>query len=485
MYKNFKAISPVVATALLLVVAVVAVVGFQGWFDTFQSSLFGDVELDSNSAADSTLSIEGVIGNTLYVKNNIADNLSIVSLKIDDDLCNLSGQDNLSLNVDELDISSCLDNLSSSSVDVVLITSNQVVEKKVFLKNVNIVESGSGGGSESFSSCTLDGQSVSHGANYTFYKYDKPYNSDSGCTGISQERTCTDGTLDGSSDYDTASCNDAIAPSQGGEWVLVFGNSGLGTSDFYVMKYEAKDVSGTPTSQPSQTPWVSINQTDANLECESLGEGYHLITDPQWVTMARDAENNPNNWNTSEVGNGYMFTGHNDGNPSNILSVINTGDYYDQTGDSDTGTCDGASKTWDSENPWGCEGQKRVLELASGEIIWDVAGNVWEWTNDTIEEPDSALGLEGTDGWGWHEWDEISGTGYEYLGPSVQTYNYINGVGRVYADNNGATDGGTMHAFLRGGDNDRGSDAGTFALFLAYAPSGMYTGSGFRCSYAP
>lgn len=30
-----KAISPVVATALLLVVAVVSVVGFSGWFETF------------------------------------------------------------------------------------------------------------------------------------------------------------------------------------------------------------------------------------------------------------------------------------------------------------------------------------------------------------------------------------------------------------------------------------------------------------------
>ena len=32
-----KAISPVVATALLLVVAVVAVVGFQTWFNTYQT----------------------------------------------------------------------------------------------------------------------------------------------------------------------------------------------------------------------------------------------------------------------------------------------------------------------------------------------------------------------------------------------------------------------------------------------------------------
>ena len=34
-YKSNKAISPVVATALFLIVAVLAVVGFQGWFQTY------------------------------------------------------------------------------------------------------------------------------------------------------------------------------------------------------------------------------------------------------------------------------------------------------------------------------------------------------------------------------------------------------------------------------------------------------------------
>ena len=41
---NKKAISPVVATALLLVVAVVAVVGFQTWFASYQSSVEAQVE---------------------------------------------------------------------------------------------------------------------------------------------------------------------------------------------------------------------------------------------------------------------------------------------------------------------------------------------------------------------------------------------------------------------------------------------------------
>ena len=62
-----KAIGPVVASALLLVVAVVSIVGFSSWFDTFSSSTFVDVETKSNSQ---TISIESVSNGFLYVKNS-------------------------------------------------------------------------------------------------------------------------------------------------------------------------------------------------------------------------------------------------------------------------------------------------------------------------------------------------------------------------------------------------------------------------------
>jgi len=52
-----RAISPVVATALLLVVAVVAVVSFQTWFGSFSSSTFSKVEIESN---------EGIMLQTIY-----------------------------------------------------------------------------------------------------------------------------------------------------------------------------------------------------------------------------------------------------------------------------------------------------------------------------------------------------------------------------------------------------------------------------------
>jgi len=80
---NKKGISPVVATALLLVVAVVAVVGFQTWFNTYQSGL--NVKVEQQSKAGSSLTIERLeVANSgqIYVKNNAVDNVSISSWKV-------------------------------------------------------------------------------------------------------------------------------------------------------------------------------------------------------------------------------------------------------------------------------------------------------------------------------------------------------------------------------------------------------------------
>lgn len=81
---NKKAISPVVATALLLVVAVVAVVGFQTWFNTYQSGL--NVKVEQQSASGSALTIERLeaSGNaTIYIKNaDIANDITVSSWKV-------------------------------------------------------------------------------------------------------------------------------------------------------------------------------------------------------------------------------------------------------------------------------------------------------------------------------------------------------------------------------------------------------------------
>ena len=63
--QNKKAIGPVVATALLLVVAVMGVVGFQTWFGDFNSQILTKTETQSGNSVSAT-GIDNVIENIVY-----------------------------------------------------------------------------------------------------------------------------------------------------------------------------------------------------------------------------------------------------------------------------------------------------------------------------------------------------------------------------------------------------------------------------------
>lgn len=91
-----KCISPVVATALLLVVAVTAVVGFQSWFQNFESNILANTQ--KQSLTDSNLKIEKVIGNTLYLKSSGTDTISLLKIinKDGNEMCEFSGSTNIS-----------------------------------------------------------------------------------------------------------------------------------------------------------------------------------------------------------------------------------------------------------------------------------------------------------------------------------------------------------------------------------------------------
>lgn len=86
-----KTISPVIATALLFVVAVSAVVGFQNFFSSYSSSIFSNVETQNN--LDEKLYVDYVSSEVFYLRSDITTNLT--TLKIVDDsgneMCSFSG----------------------------------------------------------------------------------------------------------------------------------------------------------------------------------------------------------------------------------------------------------------------------------------------------------------------------------------------------------------------------------------------------------
>ena len=243
-------------------------------------------------------------------------------------------------------------------------------------------------------------------------------------------------------------------------YIRVPGNSKFGTTDFYVMKYEAKNVGGIPTSQAAGTPWVSISQTTAIDLARSLGPGYLLITEAEWMTIAHNALYVDSNWTGGAVGSGALFSGHNDNNPSNALGA-DTDDangYY------------GVGNTAPSN-------QRRTLTLSNGEVIWDLAGNVWEWTDAQILGGDQPA--VASPGFAWRELTAITKWGaLNYALPTGRGWNSNQGLGQTFTDGTGEnTD---LYGFIRGGSWADASIAGAFALVLNYTPSNAGAFIGFR-----
>jgi flagellin-like protein len=395
--KSKKAISPVVATALLLVVAVVSVVGFSGWFETFSSSTFIDIE--TQTTGQSSVTVEGLIGEKLYL--NSKSNVSISSIKINDIDCNINSSVN---GLDNFNISDCIQNVSGAA-NIIVITNSGIFESYKFI------------------------------------------------SGSSSSQLSVPAVLD-------------CSTLNGGDWIPVPALAPFTSSPFCVMKYEAKDdlsgncatgdTTGCPNSSATSPPWTSINQTDAKIECESLNTGtgnYHLITNAEWMSIARNVEQQDNNWNSTSVGVGSLKQGNN--------GVDLPGVSYNGAGPENSS--DGVNETGS-------------FVLSNGEVIWDLSGNVLEWNNDTLNMHADFIDGSDTDGY----WDTQTNATFRLnAGPSNPTWGESEGMGIVY-DSNVMT-----NSFLRGGRWAAGADAGAFALHLNSGPSLVGTTVGLRCSYAP
>jgi prepilin-type N-terminal cleavage/methylation domain-containing protein len=255
-------------------------------------------------------------------------------------------------------------------------------------------------------------------------------------------------------------------------FIVVPGSTTYNTLDFCVMKYEAKNVAGVATSQADGTPWVSISQTDATTASSAACSGCHLITEAEWMTIAQNVLGVASNWSGGAVGNGYIYSGHNDNTPANsIAASTDNNDGYNGTGNS---SASGAN-------------QRRTLTLSNGEVIWDLAGNVFEWTagqtnGTTAQQP----GVAGNAYSSYVEWPNITTSGT--LSPNVfpsgtglsgaGSWTSSNGIGEL-SSNPADT---SLHGFIRGGNWINGSTVGVLTLGLNYGPSYTNGTIGFRVS---
>lgn len=260
-------------------------------------------------------------------------------------------------------------------------------------------------------------------------------------------------------------------------FIPVPGDPTYGTGGFCVMKYEAKiqgNDNGTqtynstyvPESRASGTPWVNISQASAIAEAETACTGCHLISEAEWMTLAKNALSVPENWSGGAVGSGYIYSGHNDNAPASSLmaSTDDSDGYYG------TGNTAGSN-------------QKRTLKLTNGEVIWDMAGNVRDWTSGktTGNQPGATNG-----GFDWREYTALTNPGsltvdMSPVGTGISgssSWTSVHGIGRIHSD----ADDIILRSIYRGGGWNNSVNAGILSSVLSYTPNSIVTGLGFRVS---
>lgn len=291
-------------------------------------------------------------------------------------------------------------------------------------------------------------------------------------------------------------------------FVKVPGDPNYSTSDFCLMKYDAKcsntnsacvtkegvyrnDLPGCAckenfqvVSTPNGAPITYIPEGDgtavsAKVYCQNAGG--HLVTNNEWMTVARNVEKVDANWcNKDGTGCGnppgtpgkILANGHNDDNPNYALP---------ESGDDKP--CFGT--TSDGSNACGGKGsQKRTLTLSNGEIVWDMAGNVWQWIDAEIarkDEPRTIIQGEGNFRWTWGEFQTVPAN-IDYS-PSNPKWNSTQGVGRIYHYNSVGDTDTTLYTYIRAGNWRHGYDSGIFTIH--FSPIASKTGIddvGFKCA---
>jgi hypothetical protein len=271
----------------------------------------------------------------------------------------------------------------------------------------------------------------------------------------------------------SASANNSAANSNADWWLDV-------NRDFCVMKYPAKNNgSNEAVSTAEGTPWVSIQRGTDETEaggalkaCKDAGPNYRLISNTQWQTVARNAESVAANWSGNAVGSGVMARGHTDNSPANALANSTDDDPYFGTENS------GAAWNTLGATPAAGTEQKRTQTLSNGEVVWDFAGNVYQWASDNYAD----LGLSPAIAAGWDEFSNT--TKFPTASPTINRLLFAPLGLYTSAQNIGKMNGGSAGAVFRGGTWGLVTKAGLFSAFMAGAQT---SGSnlGFRCVFLP
>ena len=299
-------------------------------------------------------------------------------------------------------------------------------------------------------------------------------------------------------------------------FIRVPANPEMGTEkDFYVSKYEMKivgrgdgdveygDISFIPESRPSGTPWKNLNQDQAREQCKSLGSKYALISNSEWMTIARNIESVPANWSDNQIHpsgrtRATLNIGHSCrkgrmGRDCRMDKTAYSGEALPASTDDTDGLHGIEQGDYETEAPElnenGWNLYRRTHYLSNGEVIWDFSGNVWSWVDWTVPRARDRA-WEGDIN---NEWMEVNNAksksarmeekDYQSTNTEMRGRLNPNGLGRYHPT--ASDDAG---AAMRGGNYMHGSyNNGIYALGMGYGPDTdhLQCQVGFRCTWHP
>ena len=224
-------------------------------------------------------------------------------------------------------------------------------------------------------------------------------------------------------------------------------------------------------------PGLNSETSKGGIVTDSNGDGtYALISNPEWMAIAKNIENVAANWTDGSVGSGCLLRG----NVGTTLCTGGASGYDGPDPDSGSGRSDSGTAS---------------LTLDNGEEIWDFSGNVWEWVDwdmsDTLltiaTDSKAFVSSDGSTVQDWREFANLDTNISDGSEMSLESWQATDssldgndGIGRYYGGR--ANSGG---AAIRGGDSSNGTNAGAFALSLANESINASTDIGFRCVYRP
>jgi len=316
------------------------------------------------------------------------------------------------------------------------------------------------------------------------------------------------------------------------------------------MKYEAKSDGSTnclggvcPVSKPETrgNTMGYANLYIARGKCEALGPRYHLLTDQEWMTMADNIASLPINDLDSDA-NLQLATGFNTTQNFWTFALVSTygadpivtgcnlmnnmedssnnyvagsceirGDYSYGGDDNDKGYY-GTNYAW-STTGYAAGGynksQLRTHVFSNGNVIWDMAGNLSELTDNYIFDYNASFEMPVPSDWissssGYYDYATTSDSysysyivnykGLGYIRPADPLINGNNGAGRIYLYNSRALSIDSVSYdynytnTIRGGYCSLGTNgSGIYALDLFYSTDNLSSyrcfNFSFRCTY--